>query len=289
VNNMTLALVVANTGFGIGSNIGVYRWNAHSFNPSADTDYQTWDPWTEAWTGFYISNPTLAFDLTGFWYGNEAMLAAIHFETDVDDDGDLTMDWYDPDANLLFSFSVAWSIVAGNWYAAWSGIGVKAAGAEIWKNGTYHVDWSVVGNFNTISGDIYPVVSNYPGATAGAAGYIWVDDDYLMYTCYQGYVIRCNHDGTSSDEGGHEGYIWLEDDGKIAYIDDDGFKRMTKMGDEFGWPPDPDELPTAGEGANDGYIWVSTGDYTDTFLCIISDDGNKYRIGPGYVHAGDYQ
>ncbi len=286
-----LALMVANTGFGIGSDIGVFRWNAHSATPSADPGYQGWNPWTQAWDGFFIFNPTLVFDLTGFWYSNEAIAAAIQFESDVDDSGTIYIDFYDPDSNLIYSGSVGFSIDAGNWEAVWAGIGVKADGAEIHKNGTYHVDWSVVGNFNTISGDIYPVVSNYPGATQGTAGYIWVDDDYLMYCCSEGgYVIRCKHDGTSSFEGvAHAGYIWLEDDGKIAYIDDDGFKRFTKMGDEFGNPPNPTEMPGAGLGAHAGYIWVSNGTFTDTYLCIISDDGVKYRIGPGYVHAGDYQ
>ena len=103
-------------------------------------------------------------------------------------------------------------------------------------------------------------------------------------------MIRCKHDGTVDAVGvGNAGHIWLEDDGKIAYVDADGDKRFTKMGDEFGWYPYPDELPGAGLGAHAGHIWVSTGYYTDTYLCIISDDGLKYRIGPGYVHAGDYQ
>lgn len=288
---MVLSLIQVNTGFGIGSDIGVYRWNAHSFNPSCDTDYQTWNPWTQAWDGFFIFNITAVFNLAGFWYGNEAMLAAVQFESDVDDDGYIYMDWYDPDNNLLFSYSLPFNIGAGGWYAAWSGIGVKAGGAEIWKNGTYHVDWSVVGNFNAISGDLYPVVSNYPGATQGTVGYIWVEGDYLMYCCDQGgYKIRCKHDGTVDAVGiENAGYIWLEDNGKIAYVDDDGDKRFTKMGDEFGWPPFPDELPGAGLGAHAGYIWVSDGWYTDTYLCIVSSDGLKYRIGPGYVHAGDHQ
>jgi len=292
---MTLSLITAGTGFGIGSDIGEYGWNGHSFNPSAeDAAYCDWNPWTEDWEGFYIVSPTAAFDLTGFRYGNEAILAAVQFESDVDDNGTLWMNWYDPDTNLLFGFSIAWSItVADNtWYAAWSGIGVKAGGNEIWKNGTYDVSWTATGNFNTIHDHLYPVVSNYPGATstAGNTGYLWVEGEELAFSNYQGYKTLCHHDGSSSAVGvGNAGHIWLEDDGKITYVDSSGDKRSTKMGDEYGWYPDPTELPDAGLGAHAGHIWVSSGDYTDTFICIISDDGVKYRVGVGYARAGDYQ
>lgn len=289
--DVVLTLISANTGFGIGSDIGVYRWNAHSFNPSVDSDYQSWDPWTQAWTGYYVSNITATFALTGFQYGNEAMLAAVDFSSDVNDNGTIYMYWYDPDNNLLFSYSLAFSVGAGNWYAAWSGIGVKAGGAEIWKNGTYKVTWSVQGNFNTISGTLYPVVTNYPTATQGTAGYIWVEGDNLCYCCYQGgYKITCAHDGTSASATmANIGYVWLETDGKISYVDSKGWERKTKMGDEYGWPPDPTELTASGLMSHAGHIWVSDGNYTDTYLCIISNNGVKYRIGPGYVHAGDYQ
>jgi len=289
---MTLSLIQDDTGFGIGSDIGVYRWNGHSFNPSVDSDYQSWNPWTEAWDGFYIDNITAAFDLSGFRYGNEAILAAVEFESDVDDSGYIYMDWYDPDSNLLFSFSLYFSIVTDEWYAAWSGIGVKAGGDEVWKNGTYTVEWSVEGNYNTISGSLYPVVSNYPGgtSTSGSTGALWVEGEELAFANYQGYKTLCHHDGTSSYVGtAYSGHIWLETNGKITYVDDDGYKRSTKMGDEYGWYPDPTELPGSGLGAYAGHIWVSNGDYTDTFLCIISGNGVKYRIGVGYALAGDYQ
>jgi hypothetical protein len=138
---MALTLNFANTGLGLSSYIGIYRWNGHSFNPSCDSDYQSWNPWTQAWDGVAIYGATSSFDLSGFRYGNEAILAAIKFTSSVVDSGTFYFYWYDPDNNLLFTFLGSWSCPGVDfWYAAWSGIGVKAGTAqEIWKNGTYHV------------------------------------------------------------------------------------------------------------------------------------------------------
>ena len=289
--------MTANTGLGISSTAGTFRWNGHSFNPSCDPAVQSWNPWTQSWAGFSVFATTSSFDLTGFRYGNEAIASAVQFSSNVADYGTVVMNWYDPGVNLIFSTSVAFSMPAGGWYACWSGIGVKADGLEIWENGTYTIHYVATGQHGSLSGFLSPVVSNYPAATYayGSVGDIWVEGEELAFINYQDYKTLCHNDGVAYDVAGLPdaslaGHIWLETNGKISYISETGYKRCTKMGDKYGNYPDPSELPGAPGTAYSGHIWVSSAFYTDSYLCFISNDGIKYRLGVGYVDAvGDYQ
>jgi hypothetical protein len=280
----------------------VYRWNAHSFNPTSDPacGYQTWDifdnPASDDWdTPPYSYIPETDFDLSGFCYGNEVVMFVLSwYITGESESGTVIIRYKDPDSNTIFTNSASWSGDAGEWYYRWAAIGVKAGGAEIWKNGTYSIEYDISwdGGASHETGTVYFTVSNYPTATStsGYAGSIWVEDDYLCFASYSGYKIRCRHDGSSSYVGTeYAGAVWLETNGKISYVDASGYKRNTKLGDKYGYDGWTTELPSAPGASYAGSIWVSSASEGTTYLMIISADGIKYRIGAGYVESGDYQ
>jgi hypothetical protein len=289
---MTVSHRHSDLGYGINaSDYGTYRWNSHAFNPAAECSSQGWNPWTESWSTYTgVTDKNTSFNLNGYYYGHEAVLHGLSWNISGTDSGYVYFDWYDPNNDLLFSFSSPWGPQTGGWWAAWAGIGIKEDGAEIHMNGTYTVAWQVTGS-NTISGYDYPVITNHPPGTAVTAGHLWVEGTRLCFGNYQGYKTYVMHDGIEYATGltAYQGHIWLETDGKISYIDNSGVERRTKMGDRYGWYPDPYELPGSGLTSYAGHIWVSSGYYTDTFLCIVSSNGVKYRIGVGYRLTGDYQ
>jgi len=294
---MTISILEFGPGYGISSNIGTYRWNGHSFNPTGDKTegYQTWNPWTEAWDGATRYLPVTSFNLSSMQQGNEVVASLIRFSTSIDDWGIVTLRYKDPDGNTLFTYALSWNMGAGLWYACWAGMGIKSPGyGEIWKNGTYTVEYTITYNSNSssVSGSTTFDIFDYPVATyAPSAGYIWVEGDRLTFACSDGcHKIRCKNDGTDYGLVGvqYAGSFWLETDGKIAYVDSSGHKRMTKKGDRYGWLGYASEIPSSPGVAYAGSIWASN-DFNSYYLMIVSSNGVKYRIGAGYTDTGDYQ
>lgn len=294
---MALTLLHADRGLGIQRSIGTYyRWNGHSFNPSSNTGggFQTWDYWADPsdfWPGPVVYSSTGAFDLTGYQYGIEVAMFVLKFQSSVSDSGTYTHTWKDPDGNTIMTYSASWSCPgAGYWWCCWSAAGMKAAGAEIHKNGTYTVQYSVTGTYGSLSGSVTFTVSNYPAQTSTSnIGRIWVEGANLCFICNQGYKIVVPNDGSGSYvDITKAGTVWAETNGKLAYIDSSGNKRMTKLGDRFGYDSWTTEIPSAPGASYAGSVWVSTANEGDTYLMLISADGNKYRIGAGSL-LGDYQ
>lgn len=291
---MTITVNEAQTGFGITTDVGTFRWNGHGFNPTGDkTDgYQSFDPYNDSYAGVTAYNPTTSFDLTGYQYGNEVVLFLVKYTTDVAQTVTTIITFKDPDGNALYVGLFTPSMPANSYYANWLGIGIKEYPSnEIWKDGTYTVEYVISHSSGTESGSVSFTISNYPATTSGTAsdvGALWVEGDNLAYICAQRRKIVVKHDGTSSYKGtAYKGAIWLETDGKISYIDSSGYKRSTKAGDQYGYD-NTGELPSTPGTTSKGSIWACN-DYYDAYLMIVSSDGTKYRIGPGYVGSGDYQ
>ena len=144
----------------------------------------------------------------------------------------------------------------------------------------------------------YLTVTNTPTmvpspAQPSNAGKIWVEGNNLCFICGAGFKITCANDGTNYGyvNINKAGSIWLETDGKIAYVDSSGYKRMTKYGDAYGAGDGvEDELPATGLTGKEGSIWLNNNDtHNNCYLMIISGNGIKYRIGAGYNSTGDYQ
>jgi hypothetical protein len=176
-------------------------------------------------------------------------------------------------------------------------IGYMAAGLEIWGNGRYTVrilfysytESLPYGPFETVFW-----VTNYTYLDPVISGYLWVEGENL---CYTGKIISglntserkviCMHEDAVPIDVGveHAGAIWLEDVGRITYVDANGYKRRTKMGDKYGSPQFVGEIPSTPGVEYVGTIYVNQ----EGYISIISSDGIKYRIGPGYLYSGDYQ
>jgi hypothetical protein len=294
---MALSLIHVATGLGIQRSTGTYyRWHNHSFNPTSNISdgYQTWDFWgdpSDVYPGPVVYSAQSSFDLTGYQYGIELVMFVLKFQSDTADSGTFSHIWKDPDGNTLNTFSGSWNCPgAGYWWYSWSGDGIKANGSEIHKNGTYTIQYSVTGNYGSLSGSVTFTVSNFPAATSSSnLGRIWVEGNHLCYICYQGYKIQLPTDGTGTYvDGTKAGSVWMETNGKIAYIDATGNKRSTKKGDRYGFDGWTTEIPGSPGTAHAGKIWVSNSSEADTYLVIISPDGNKYRIGAGAI-TGDHQ
>jgi len=289
---MAITIDEAQTGFGISATIGTYRWNGHGFNPTNNkTDgYQTFDPFNDSWAGATTLNPTAAFDLLGYQYGNEVVVFFLKYTSTISQGVTTTMQFIDPDDNVIYQKEFTPYIYADDWAGSWIGIGIKEYPTnEIWKNGTYRAAYSIVHSGGTISGSINFVVSNYPTTTASTnVGAVWVEGENLAYICAQRRKIAVKNDGTSSFVStAKKGSIWLESDGRITYISNTGYKRKTKLGDKYGFNS-YGELPNAPGIGYKGHMWACNGFY-DVYLMIVSSDGNIYRIGPGYYTTGDYQ
>lgn len=287
--------------FGIGQGVthasyGNYIWGGHSFNPTGDkTDgYQTWNIFTETGSTYgniSIYNAFSSLSLSGYQQGHEAFAGVLVIRTTNKETGTGYIRIKDPDGNVVGTRSFAWGNASyeGNWENwQWIGIGVKASGAEIWKAGTYTLEYALSGG-SSLSNSTTVNITNYPSATASSdKGAMWIEGENLCYICDFGWKITAAHDGTDyGDVGvGNEGYIWLETDGKIAWVDANYHKRMSKLGDRYGYY-DFTDLPNSPGVGNAGYIWGST--YEQMYLMIVSSNGVEYRIGPGFVGSGDYQ
>jgi hypothetical protein len=294
---MTISILEFGPAYGVSSNIGTYRWNGHSFNPTGDkTDgYQTWNPWTESWDGVTRYLPVDSFNLGSMQQGNEVVASLIKFSTDIADWGIVTLRYKDPQGNILFTISYSWNMGAGYWYSVWAGVGIKGNDHnEIHENGTYSVEYTITYNSDSssVNGSASFDIYDYPTPVwvQWTSGYIWVESDRLCFLCGDWYKIRCKHDGTDYGLIGtaYAGHFWLETNGKIAYIDSLGHKRMTKKGDRYGWLGYASEIPSSPGVAYAGSIWASS-DFNSYYLMIVSSDGVKYRIGAGYTDTGDYQ
>jgi hypothetical protein len=296
---MAINILESETGYGLESDIGIYRWHGHAFNPSGQEAEQSWNPWG-SWSNrdVNIYNASSSFNLSGFQYGNEVVIYLLRFSTSVTDSGTITITYYDPDDNPLLSYNFDWSYDPEDfdWWGAFVGIGIKDdrfGSREIWENGQYYVEADITYNNGSTHYYTYKffTVSNQPVLTLvypfTNVGKIWVDGDELHYICYQGYDMIAKHDGSSSYVGDqHAGKIWIEGN-KIAYVDEDGYKRRTKKGALYGNPAG-DELPSSpGTGAS-GSIWVNDWG-SDTYLMFVDEYGIKRRVGAGYVFGGDYQ
>lgn len=291
--------------FGVGDGIsvpsvGTFRWNAHAFNPTGNTDslYQTFNIYenTIGYWEFDILNQRTTFDLTGFQYGNEVAFGLLSF-TNIGsaDTFEVTVRWRDPDGSVVFSnyFPVYLDPDWGTW--VWSGIGIKAYPTnEIWKAGTYRFEYTITATGIYESDYISFDVINFPTLTySTAVGSIWVEGEHLAYICNQRHKILMRPDGPQVTYAGtsYSGSIWVDlvAHGKISYVDADGYVRRTKRGDRYGVPSwDATELPNAPGSSKSGSIWISNWIF-DTYIMIISADGNAYRLGAGYVFGGDYQ
>lgn len=296
---MSLSIAINQTGYGMSTDIGTYRWNGHAFNPNGEGYGQTWNPWEEDWYGIGIYSAQSSFNVGNFQYGNEVVLYLIDFESDKRDSGYINFTWYDPFDEPLLSMSIPWSVPAAEyWYSAWVGIGLKHdrwGYKEIWTDGDYYVEADITYDDDTkhhYTQKFFTItnceeLAYRPGDYPPYVGKIWVEGTDLCYICWQGYKMIAKSDGSSEIAGEeYAGKIWVEGE-KIAYVDSSGVKRKTKRGDPFGHH-DWDELPEAPGTDYSGCIWVN--DYmSDTYLMFIDESGVKRRVGAGYVLSGDYQ
>jgi len=298
---MSLSLDIFQTGYGVSdSGQGTYRWHGHSFNPTSNPGdgSQSWDIWSypDIVGAFSVYIPTNSFGLSGFQYGIEVVMGVVKFSNigEEDDSGYLYLRFYDPNDNLVLSYSWSWYLPPPFYRYYWIGMGIKTNVQEIWKNGTYRFYCKITNNGGASTfyeGNYNFTISDYPSIThAGTSnrGYLWVEGDNLTFVCYQnGVKIVIPNDATATYVGTeYNGHIWLEADGKISFVAN-GYKRRTKLGDRYGYGGVSSEIPGSPGAGHAGHIWVCF-DFNDTYLIIISPNGVKYRIGAGSI-IGDYQ
>jgi len=296
---MSITTNTFGTGLGITGSPGTYRWNGHAFNPTSDTTdgYQTWDCFNVSSSSRpTLSGATSSFSLTNYKYGHEVALTLLAFTSSIDDNGTATITIYDPSSAVIGGpFSMDWSAGAGGWWYLWYGVGIKNDGyyTEVTSNGTYTSSYEITynGGGSSKTGSYNWTVTNIPTRTSSSnVGALWVEGDNLCFMSAQDTKIVCANDGTSYATGiSPTGNIWLETDGKIAYVDSSGVKRMTKKGDRYGNPyQGSTEVPSTPGSTFSGAIWASNS-FDDTYLMFISNNGVKYRLGVGYYTTGDYQ
>jgi hypothetical protein len=301
---MAILITYFDTGFGVtNGGAGVYRINGHGFAPTPDpSGGQSWNLWTEPIVGNAgIYNQTDTFDLTGFGWGLEVIAALANFRTTLESDFvSATMSIKDFTGTTVLTGTLYYDMHSWDEFdqGCISWIGYVGAGHEIWGNGRYTVkilfysytEGLQYGPFETVFW-----VTNYSYLDEVISGYIWIEGENLCYTgkvsvqsgTFSESKVVCMHDGSTYGFVGVDkaGAMWLEDVGRITYIDSEGYKRRTKMGDKYGSPQYVGEIPSTPGVQYAGTIYVNT----EGYISIISSDGIKYRIGAGYIYSGDYQ
>jgi len=268
-----------------------YRWTGYSFLPTFC--YQNWCN-----ESFCVNTPAMVgagsmYDHTNFWPSNESVFHWDFYCWCNCFCGTICHRFYDPFGSLVTSYSYSYNecpapgYYSQSWF--WVGWGVNNASFnEIWVNGLY---CSVVTGGTTGLGGFtdYACVTNLDLTRlcrcSARDGAVWVEGDQLVMNSW-GWKLPIRNDGGNYGSVGAScaGAIWYPHTGNyLEYIDQNGFKRRTHVGDKWG----VDGYSLTGGSCNvgagkEGIAWIR--DFW-AFMYFVNCSGDIIRLGAGYVYG----
>lgn len=291
-------------GDGKGDTWQTYRVNAHTFNPNTEGGSNDYDESVSGSnrTDVRALNPKTDFDLTNFQPGHEVIMTINKLDgPDSNANGKtIGIDYEYPDGTVLFSSTdtVGQDLGDNEFWFIWAYTGLRpaargdASNEEIHSNETYSTrvyadGYSDINTNHTMSNLDTSLFTLH----LGKEGYIWVEGENLAFISWMGTKHTMLHDGSNYGTPGSSksGFVWIPNNSGakyIEYVDANGTQRRTKLGDTMGWRGE-DNMPLSTSTSNKGYIWTCDG-FNWHALMFINTDGDKVRIGNGYLNGNEY-
>jgi len=274
-----------------------YYWDGYSFFPTYGYQGFAQDNWD--FDSPRLEGAKTSWNMTNYYCGHECQWILLLLEYDTSQNGYYYVKWYDPDGNLLVSYTFSINRTVATGYShqtyAWVGMGMAIDNGdsrfdEIYMNGTYQVRVTglVTATYNVGATNINTSRLDYYNTSD--KGYIWVDGADLWMISGDKYKIKIRNDGGSYGSAGTEnaGALWIPAISTtkpyLCYVDENGTIRHTHVGDIYGtsggWST-MDSTVNVGA-ANDGYIWMRN---NWSFIMAVVSGGLKCRFGAGYLYG----
>lgn len=256
-----------------GSTIFDFFWA--DFNPNVPDAPSDWDTVSTSWES--------SFDLSWFAVWNEVCVWTFVLEN-TSSSNTITISWdmyfqintwwwwYHP--SWYWSDSSSWEAVPNSLYYVYYYVWIDEDEIRPWiEEYRFHIEWSS-SDGSTWEVNLPFTVSNLSFDTSlHDSWYLWIEWTHLCYTDWlygsKWYKHTINYDDWYSWWSGDAWYIWVPSGTTwfIYYTDAYWTVRRTYMADEwYGWNYYP--------WAEEWYMYVSDGDYTEWYWYLCFIDGN---------------